>query len=700
VHQNICTLFDAFEEEGTLYLVQEFVDGQTVRQMIAAAHGPLPTEQTLHIAQGLLTGLAYAHEEGVVHRDIKPSNIMADAKGRVKIMDFGIAKALSADRMGRTKTGHAVGTPEYMSPEQCLGEKAGPASDIYSLGMTLYEMLTGALPFDSTSSEFKIQQFHVQGRVPCLRETNPAVPGWLDAVVQRALAKRPEDRFVGAVVMAAALQDRSCTPAGGAAATATRVGTAVGATAPTAQPPRHVRLLAPVLATGAAALVLAAVGIWGYTDWRRHNAAAVPRPSVVSQIAVAAHAPNVVPTTPAVAPVATPRPTAATVAATPKSTAVTRGCVHVETVPAGAMVSIGTLGIGPAPRAFTNVPVGVCVIKAFLRGYYETNVQVVVSSDVYALAAIELMPHQGSVLVSSEPSGAQIWLAGENTGKVTPASIGPLVAGRHEFVLQQRGYKDAGFVAQVRKDETIRVQARFTERIGPSPGAAWVVPSVGIKMVWIPKGSFIMGSTADDSKQPVDRVTISKDFWMGKFEVTEAQWEAVMGNSPPNPRGENLPVEQVSWHACVTFCAKLTAQTRLALPEGFAFRLPTEAEWEYACRAGTTTKYNTGESESDLARAGWYNGNSGQTTHPVGKKQANNWGLHDMHGNVWEWCQDWYERTNNAGSPRGPSSGTARVVRGGSSANHARFCSSFVRGSAPDNAIDGMGFRLVCAPAP
>jgi formylglycine-generating enzyme required for sulfatase activity len=294
-------------------------------------------------------------------------------------------------------------------------------------------------------------------------------------------------------------------------------------------------------------------------------------------------------------------------------------------------------------------------------------------------------------------------LADKATDMITPATIGPLTVGHHEFTLKKDGYKDAGFSVQVRKDEIVKVQARFTERIGPQPGQAWTALSVGMELVWIPAGTFYMGSAdGANDEQPVHRVTFSNGFWMGKYEVTQAQWEQVMGNNnPSNFKGENLPVECVSWHDCVAFCAKLTAQERQAgkLPDGYRFRLPTEAEWEYACRAGTTTKYYTGDSGGDLARAGWYYGNSGQTTHPVGKKQANNWGLHDMHGNVWEWCADWYDAYSGAGitDPTVPASGQYRVVRGGSWGSCvANRCRAAYRSSyTPDLRYDDLGVRVV-----
>jgi len=183
---------------------------------------------------------------------------------------------------------------------------------------------------------------------------------------------------------------------------------------------------------------------------------------------------------------------------------------------------------------------------------------------------------------------------------------------------------------------------------------------VGMKFVLIPAGSFMMGSDSGDSdEKPVHRVTISRAFQMQTTEVTQGQWRAVMGDNPSEfKNGDDYPVEHVSWDDAQEFLKRLNQ-----LDPGKNYRLPTEAEWEYACRAGTT-----GERYGELDAIAWYNNNSGNQTHPVGKKQPNAWGLYDMLGNVWEWCQDRYG-SYPAGAvtdPRGPSSGIARVVRGGS----------------------------------
>jgi formylglycine-generating enzyme required for sulfatase activity len=190
---------------------------------------------------------------------------------------------------------------------------------------------------------------------------------------------------------------------------------------------------------------------------------------------------------------------------------------------------------------------------------------------------------------------------------------------------------------------------------------------VTMKMVLIRPGKFLMGSP--DSEQdryarecPQHAVTISNPFYLGATEVTQAQYQAVMGTNPSHFRGPTNPVETVSWYDAAEFCKKLAEKT------GQPVRLPTEAEWEYASRAGSKTRFCSGDSDDELAKYAWHWGNSEWKPHPVGRKKPNAWGLYDMHGNVEEWCADWYGEypKGPATDPSGPASGYARVVRGGS----------------------------------
>ena len=190
--------------------------------------------------------------------------------------------------------------------------------------------------------------------------------------------------------------------------------------------------------------------------------------------------------------------------------------------------------------------------------------------------------------------------------------------------------------------------------------------------------------------------------------MTQAQYEAIMGNNPSRFKGDDHPVEEVSWNDAKEFCNKLNEKYAGKLPAGYRFDLPTEAQWEYACRAGTTTALNNGTdltaqtgSCSNLNEVGWYYGNNGSGGHKaVGQKRPNNWGLYDMHGNVWEWCRDGlYDYNGDATDPAGPSSSLLRVLRGGSwsySASHCRSAYRFI--CELDERGDPLGFRLALVP--
>jgi formylglycine-generating enzyme required for sulfatase activity len=228
--------------------------------------------------------------------------------------------------------------------------------------------------------------------------------------------------------------------------------------------------------------------------------------------------------------------------------------------------------------------------------------------------------------------------------------------------------------------------------------ATFQVGNASIAMVQVPAGRFRMGTDAADNpdlehSRPVHDVTISRAFWMGKYPVTQAQWQAVMGDNPSSIKNAGLdtPVDKVSWDDCQRFLARLNG-----MQGQWTCRLPTEAEWEYACRAGTE-----GETYGNLDSIAWYSDNSGGTIHPVGQKQPNAFGLHDMLGNVWQWCQDWYAGTYPSGGlatdPQGPSHGSYRVFRGGSWSVSATFVRSAYRDffTPPDSRNNGLGFRVV-----
>ena len=221
------------------------------------------------------------------------------------------------------------------------------------------------------------------------------------------------------------------------------------------------------------------------------------------------------------------------------------------------------------------------------------------------------------------------------------------------------------------------------------------VDNVVYNMKRVEGGTFTMGATAEMSEPSIDekpthQVTLSS-YAIGETEVTQALWQAVMGNNPSYFKGDDLPVENVGWDECQTFINKLNNLT------GQRFRLPTEAEWEFAARGGNRSHHTKYSGSSSLDEVAWYEDNSGSKTHPVKTKRANELGIYDMAGNVWEWCQDWYGiySSSSQSNPTGPGSGSDRVSRGGSWSFTARYCcSSYRNGSTPDYRSSGLGLRL------
>ena len=284
---------------------------------------------------------------------------------------------------------------------------------------------------------------------------------------------------------------------------------------------------------------------------------------------------------------------------------------------------------------------------------------------------------EGTVkLKASTPSNLQITLSKEATATQQSTVAQPIVA-QQPTVVQQP-------VAQtpVANRDNISIPVK---------------DGISIDMVRVEAGTFTMGATPEmenpfDWEKPTHQVTLTNDYYIGKYEVTQALSQAVMNSNPSNFKGDNLPVEQVSWDDCQEFISKLNSIT------GKTFRLPTEAEWEYAARGGKKSKGYQYSGSSNLSDVAWYADNSGSKTHAVGSKQANELGIYDMSGNVCEWCQDWYGRYDSSSqvNPTGANSGSLRVIRGGSWNFNASFCSSSYRyGHSPDLRYDDLGLRLV-----
>ncbi|MBQ2560623.1 MAG: formylglycine-generating enzyme family protein [Fibrobacter sp.] len=281
-------------------------------------------------------------------------------------------------------------------------------------------------------------------------------------------------------------------------------------------------------------------------------------------------------------------------------------------------------------------------------------------------------------------------ISGENTRKkmnlTTPAPAKKKLQGSAVGKNENSGKRSAASVCYSEKTNMDLTQTQKDS----------IIQSMMANMVYVEGGTFVMGATdelgndAYDWEKPTHQVTLSS-FSINKYEVTQEEWQVVMGNNPSWFKGAKRPVEKVSWEECQEFILKLNAMT------GRHFRLPTEAEWEYAARGGNKSHGYKYAGSNDLKSVGWYDFNCRNETHNVGSKQPNELGLYDMSGNVWEWCQDWYDEYSPSvqTNPTGSSSGVFRVFRGGSWINKSRNCRvSERRKYYPDGLGGLLGFRL------
>ncbi len=644
-HPGIVKVLRSFEAFGTAYFVMPYLEGLTFDELIASRRdkGQEFSEEELGgFLFHVLGALGYLHDRGIYHRDIKPGNILVTLDGMPVLIDFGSARQRLSERSMTV-----IESAGYTPFEQLQSRgNVGPWSDLYALAATLVKVMTGEAPPKANDRTMGDPWQPLSGRSELAGRHSEVFLGCLD----RALMLRVEYRWQCADEWTDRLSGR------------------------------------------AAAKAEPAQDCDQWDEW-----------SVRLSGQPAESQPKAVPGLPAPQPVLRPRkPNLA-----PRSLAPSR----VPAIP-NSVVS--------ARRSMIDV----------------------VSSDEYWKKAESLKnPHTVPAVVGicgvllfcgiallmtnnkSDYSAANVT---EETVKVKELAQNPnsITAG------------DSGFV---RKAEPVREKISVGQ-----PGEERefeIAPGVTMAFCWIPPGEFVMGSpTAEDGRRYDEsqvKVTLSKGFWLGKYEVTQAQWRAAGGVDPSgrapwsedgqvkvswaelgeggvvasNFQGDTLPVERVTWGEVRDWCFALNAKIGVKDdPNGeWRYSLPTEAQWEYAARAGTSTGLNSGKELTtqegtcrNLDELAWYLGNSGKHTHRVGQKKPNAWGLHDMHGNVFEWCGDWYGDTLSGGvDPKGPDSGSYRVYRGGGWSGDAADCHVALRNYYnPMDADLGIGFRVARSSVP
>ncbi len=361
---------------------------------------------------------------------------------------------------------------------------------------------------------------------------------------------------------------------------------------------------------------------------------------------------------------------------------------------------------------------GTYMVESRKEGYRSASLMVTVNQK--QTETVKLPPLEkiyGALYVDVEPIDAEIYLDGKLLGKA-PNLFNDVPIGKHRVRISKLGYVDRIDDVEIFENKQTKINGSIQREdktlsplketsgalLGDKTLSPFTVNGVTFYMVKVAGGTFTMGATAeqgDDNERPAHKVTLT-DYYIGQTEVTQALWTAVMGSNPSFYKGDNLPVEKVSWDDCQTFIDKLNSLFSNELG-GMRFALPTEAQWEFAARGGKKSKgykYAGGKAIDDVA---WFEDNSAKQTHPVAQKQPNELGLYDMSGNVEEWCQDWYDegyyRISPENNPQGPASGTLRVLRGGSWFNFAKFCRVSYRGRRePSNSQSGFGLRLCLLP--
>ena len=371
---------------------------------------------------------------------------------------------------------------------------------------------------------------------------------------------------------------------------------------------------------------------------------------------------------------------------------------------------VDKMSVGNAPWS-GSLREGMHLVEAKKNGYRSQRKTIQLSQQQKLDVAFgELIAIQGNLSVNYKPFGADVYVDGKKLGQ-SPRVFNGLLVGNHQVEVRKDGYATNKKSVMISEGQTASISGTLSSNTASSSNGYASSSSVSsgsnvisipvrngitIEMVKVEAGTFMMGATSEmqnpyDDEKPVHQVTLTNDYYMGKYEVTQALWQAVTGKNPSKFKGDNLPVERVSWNDCQVFIRNLNNMT------GRKFRLPTEAEWEYAARGGKKSRGYQYSGSSNISDVAWFDDINGNKKHPVGTKQANELGLYDMSGNVWEWCQDRYGSysSKKKKNPTGAIMGVYRVFRGGRWGANERIgrtsCRSYC---TPDFSYFNLGLRL------
>jgi len=678
-HPNIVQIHSVGEAEGRRYIAMEFVDGESLRQTLKR-DGALDQDRALQIMKEVTAALARAFDAGIAHRDIKPSNILLTAHGEAKVADFGLAKRADED-VSVTATGTSVGTPRYMPPEAARAKELDHRSDLYSLGATFYHLLAGRPVFEGATTPELIVQ-HATERPTPLAQAARHVDRRLARIIDKLLRKNPKARHANAHELLAELEalgplasavDQSAPTLEHPARKGTRRrrrapgDTSRAAATPAARTPaprqrkgtpRGTRPKAGLLVAGgvAAALVLVIVLLLLFVLPGKRGAPAQARAPVSPSSSGTTGTGSSEASEPSL-PVGSPE-------------SIARRCFdyaqqHAQRKDwARAKKYLDLLATTYKGTRFATDR---AAFIAALRAQVETALQT------------ESQPEPKTTPEPPKPEPPKPELPKPEPTKPAPPKPEPQAV---TWKVYTQWPFDAA-EAKRRQEETAKALGVPVEQdIDLGKG-------VKLTMVLIPAGEFMMG---EDDAKGYHRVRISRPFRLGKYEMTREQVKRVVAV----PGGTELskdPMTFSSWSEWQKFATLLEQKTGRR-----GFRMPTEAEWEFACRAGSASRFHFGDSHKQLDDYAWWGGSAGKLrTHPVGGKLPNPWGLHDMHGNVFEWCYDAFRAypTQPQADPRVSGGNSKRVVRGGCFRSSSVECRSGSRGAAEMfTYCDRFGFRI------
>lgn len=651
-HRALPGVRDHFAEGSGQFLVMEFIAGDDLGKLLRQERKPFDAARVMAWADTLLDALDYIHTQypPVIHRDIKPENLKLAPRGDLYLLDFGLAKeGTTPTRPGKSIHGYTL---VYAPPEQIKGTGTDARSDLYSLGATLYHLCTNQPPADAKVRELQMLQYAMPDPLKPAHLANALVPFAFAAVLSKALALEPARRHQSAAEMREALRQarQFIADQQRQREDEQRLQQALAERERQAQAQRE-REEAIRHAEQQRQEELAHQR--EAQAWREREEAArlAAEQRQLEQAQLRELQEKLRREEEArrkaeerlqfVAPYQPLPPTE---------------------LPRKPVDDVATANPKPEPIHFDLQPPTMWIEQSVRSGSKQRELVFsgLILALMIAIAVVlwnqEELVFSGIMLAMVIASAVMLW-----------------------NLWNQRAF--------------LRQHTGVYRTFSPASDTP-LIGDLCIEMVDLPGGTFTMGSNDGnyDDENPPHQVTVSA-FAIGKYEVTQAQWQKVMGNNPSRFKGDNLPVENVSWEDAQAFCRKL----------GNGYRLPTEAEWEYAARAGSTGKWSFGDDESKLGNYAWFSGNSSSQTHPVGQKKANRFGLFDMHGNVWEWCEDdWHP--NYTGAPTDgrawkqadiSARGSRRVYRGGSWHNYAVHCRSGDRGRGlPGHRNDYLGFRL------